>query len=117
MWFVYLLYNKATHRTYIGCTTDYKRRLRQHNREIKGGASSTAKGAGHWVLYKVLSGFSDRSVAYRWEKLLKSRARGYHARLQAFNDLPYGICPNKIENMKWKYKQYVVPSGIEKVNF
>jgi putative endonuclease len=39
-WYVYLL-RCADHTLYTGVTTDCKRRLRQHNGEIKGGAKYT----------------------------------------------------------------------------
>lgn len=106
MWYVYLLYNTSTNRTYIGCTTDYNRRLRQHNGEIAGGAKSTHKGQGHWKLFKVLSGFIGRSEAMRWEKILKSRARGFVNRCEAFNKVAFGKCPGD-------GKVYQVPVGIK----
>ena len=43
-WFVYILASLKRHVTYVGCTTDITRRLRQHNGEIKGGARSTRAG-------------------------------------------------------------------------
>lgn len=106
MWHVYLLYTPMFHRTYIGCTTDPKRRLRQHNQEIAGGAKSTRKHAGHWQLRKVLSGFKNRSEAMRWEKILKSRCWGLEARDAGFVMVDKGKCPgNK--------KAYLVPQGIK----
>lgn len=91
MWYVYLLCDKNTGRTYIGCTTDPARRLRQHNREIVGGARSTKSGI--WYIYCSLVGFENRSVAMRWEKILKLRARGLIQRANAFYALSLGICP------------------------
>lgn len=42
--------------TYNGYTVDLKKRLRQHNGEIKGGAwATTAKGAGAWSFIAVLT--------------------------------------------------------------
>lgn len=105
MWYVYLIENNLTNRTYIGCTTDYKRRLRQHNREIAGGAKSTKKGAGQWRLHRVLSGFSGRGEAMRWEKILKARHKGLVYRTLAFHTLAHGKCPGK-------GKQYEVPKTI-----
>jgi predicted GIY-YIG superfamily endonuclease len=105
-WHVYLLYNSKINRTYIGCTTDYKRRLRQHNGELSGGAKSTKKGAGHWHLHAVLSGFKDRSEVMRWEKLLKLRCWGLKSRLNGFKLVSEGICPGK-------GKHYEVPKGIK----
>lgn len=90
-WFVYLLYNPITKRTYIGSTTNPWRRLRQHNGEIRGGARSTR--GGKWKLVCFLEGFKGRSEACRWEKILKSRCRGVHNRKAAFWDLWLGIQP------------------------
>lgn len=92
-WHVYLLCNEVNGKTYIGCTTDPLRRLKQHNREIVGGAKSTEAMAGRWYIYFLLTGFGDRANAMRWEKILKSRARGLKQRALAFYNLSLGICP------------------------
>ena len=39
-YYVYLL-ESTSHATYVGATVDLEHRLRQHNGEIKGGASAT----------------------------------------------------------------------------
>jgi predicted GIY-YIG superfamily endonuclease len=110
MWYVYLLYSPKLNRTYIGATTDPERRLRQHNREIKGGARSTQKGAGTWEFKFVLSGFNTKSEAYRWEKILKLRGgRGLIQRSSAFDDVSRGNCPIR----RKKDKHYPVPSTIK----
>lgn len=107
-WTVYLLYNTANDRTYIGCTNNIDRRLRQHNRELKGGANSTYSGRGHWVLAAALFGFVNRSEALRWEKILKSRCRGLKGRLEGFRLVRDGECPvsNKLTNI------YEPPKGL-----
>lgn len=89
MWYVYLL--KSGNRTYIGSTTNPHRRLRQHNGEIVGGARATR--GKQWVLYSYLKGFENRSAACRWEKIIKSRARGLTPRHNAMFLLICGICP------------------------
>lgn len=90
-WSIYLLVNSRG-RTYIGATTDPARRLRQHNGELVGGARAT-KGKGPWKQKAVLSGFATQSEAYRWEKLLKLRARGLEQRRLAFLQVWQGTCP------------------------
>jgi len=84
MWSVYLLWNPVYKRTYIGCTTDVNRRLRQHNGEVKGGAKSTRKYSPFWKVEMVIEGFDGRSSAMRWEKILKSRSRGLKQRRESF---------------------------------
>ena len=41
--FVYLLESSGDQNTYVGATIDLNRRLRQHNKEIKGGARQTSR--------------------------------------------------------------------------
>lgn len=105
IWYVYLLRNKDN-RTYIGSTTDVNRRLRQHNKEIKGGARATSN-HGPWLIHCYLSGFQDRSSACRWEKLLKMRSRGLQGRASNFYLVSLGICPEYKSN-----KQYDVPTDL-----
>jgi len=75
MFYVYLLVS-SNGNTYVGATVDLNRRLRQHNKEIKGGAVATgtrvAKGE-TWVRACHVSGFPDWSAAlqfeWRWKQL------------------------------------------------
>lgn len=90
-WYVYLLTNGRT--TYVGSTTDPFRRLRQHNGEIIGGARATSKTPGKWRIVAYLEGFTSRSAACRWESLVKKRARGLDARLDAMQLVHKGRCP------------------------
>jgi len=73
--FVYLL--EATNKsTYVGATIDIDRRLRQHNKEISGGAVATgikvAKGE-TWRRHCYVSGFPTWQAAlqfeWRWKQL------------------------------------------------
>ena len=75
MSYVYLLLS-SDNATYVGATVDLERRLRQHNKEIKGGAHATGskvdKGE-YWVRACHVSGFPDWSSAlqfeWRWKQL------------------------------------------------
>jgi len=75
MSFVYLLLS-SDNATYVGATVDLDRRLRQHNKEIKGGAHATSmkvlKG-NTWTRACHVSGFPDWSAAlqfeWRWKQL------------------------------------------------
>ena len=60
---------KLNNRTYNGSTNDMKRRLRQHNGEIVGGAKQTSrkKPGEKWSVYCIVSGFSDHKEALQTE--------------------------------------------------
>ena len=51
---------------YVGTTNDFKRRIRQHNRELQGGAKHTKKYL-PWKIYKTAIGFEDRNQAMQFE--------------------------------------------------
>lgn len=105
MWYVYLLYSSKIKRTYIGATTDVARRLRQHNGEIKGGARSTSLGSGTWQVVGYIGPFHTKSECYRWEKIIKLRARGLEAREKTMRMVALGCCPEG--------KFYQPPTGLE----
>ena len=73
--YVYLLLS-SDNATYVGATVDLNRRLRQHNKEIKGGAHATgakvAKGE-TWSRVAYVEGFPDWQAAlqfeWRWKQL------------------------------------------------
>jgi len=71
-WTVYLL--AAAKRTYVGITTDLRRRLDQHNGERRGGARSTRAGR-PWRVARRWGPFPSRSEALRVEHRVK-RLRG-----------------------------------------
>jgi predicted GIY-YIG superfamily endonuclease len=64
--------------TYVGATVDLNRRLRQHNKEIKGGATATgtkvSKGV-TWIRAIHVAGFPDWQAAlqfeWRWKQLTR----------------------------------------------
>ena len=74
-YFVYLLLSSSGS-TYVGATVDLDKRLRQHNKEIKGGAHATGlkvdKGES-WVRSAHVAGFPDWPAAlqfeWRWKQL------------------------------------------------
>ena len=75
--FVYLLLS-SDNSTYVGATVDLDRRLRQHNKEIKGGAfvtgSKVSKGE-TWIRAAHIEGFPDWQAAlqfeWRWKQLTR----------------------------------------------
>lgn len=78
--YVYLLV--STHgNTYIGATVDLNRRLRQHNKEIKGGARATGAKVARgetWTRAAHVSGFPDWQATlqfeWRWKNLSRTKA-------------------------------------------
>jgi structure-specific endonuclease subunit SLX1 len=77
--FVYLL-ESTNKSTYVGATVNLDHRLRQHNKEIKGGARATSakvvKGES-WKRICHVSGFPDWSSALQFEWKFKNLSRKY----------------------------------------
>ena len=68
-WLCYILKNKDEkykNYTYNGATNNFKRRLRQHNGEIKGGAKYT-RGKGEWEPYCIITGFNGKIATLQAE--------------------------------------------------
>ena len=61
-------------------TNNLPRRIRQHNREIAGGARATARGAPHWRVALALRGFRTQREALQAEWRLKHPQRGRRLR-------------------------------------
>ena len=81
--FVYLL-ESTSNATYVGATVDLNRRLRQHNKEIKGGAHATSakvvKGE-IWRRVCHVAGFPDWPAALQFEWRWKHISRKYPAKM------------------------------------
>ena len=77
--FVYLLLSSpGRDSTYVGATIDLDRRLRQHNKEIKGGARATGikvLQGNTWIRAAHVEGFPDWQSAlqfeWRWKQLTR----------------------------------------------
>lgn len=63
-WYCYMI--TAGPRTYIGKTNDLRRRLRQHNSIISGGAKAT-RGRGPWRIVWYVRGFISERHALQFE--------------------------------------------------
>jgi len=61
---------KCGNYTYNGCTNNFKRRIRQHNGEIVGGAKCTSR-RGPWEPYCIITGFKDNIEALQAEWRIK----------------------------------------------
>ena len=96
MSYVYLLVS-TNGNTYVGATKDLERRLRQHNKEIKGGAYATGIKVSQgesWIRAAHVSGFPDWQSAlqfeWRWKQLsrkLPINMEPLERRLIALNQL------------------------------
>ena len=85
----YVYWIQSGPRAYIGATVDPKKRLRQHNGEIVGGAART-RNRGPWHFHCVISGFRTwkEALQYEWAaKYYTRRARGISARTLAIEEL------------------------------
>jgi structure-specific endonuclease subunit SLX1 len=77
MSFVYCLYSTINHRrTYIGATKNVKRRVRQHNGEIKGGAKYT-RSHRPWKLAWYIQGFPSWRSALSCEWYIKHYSKKF----------------------------------------
>ena len=95
--FVYLLLSDSGN-TYVGATVDLDRRLRQHNKEIKGGAHATGAKVAQgekWVRACHVKNFPDWQAAlqfeWRWKSLSRKKDKlkmmPLERRLSALNEL------------------------------
>jgi predicted GIY-YIG superfamily endonuclease len=94
--YVYLLVSTSGN-TYVGATVDLDRRLRQHNKEIKGGARATGikvEQGEKWERFVYVSGFPDWQATLQFEWRWKHLSRKYplkmnplERRIKALKDL------------------------------
>uniref|UniRef100_A0A1J3DU57 Structure-specific endonuclease subunit slx1 n=1 Tax=Noccaea caerulescens TaxID=107243 RepID=A0A1J3DU57_NOCCA len=74
-WSVYLILStNEPIKTYVGITTDFTRRLKQHNGEIKGGAKASSAGR-PWLCACIITGFTCLSQASSFESKWKIFSR------------------------------------------
>ena len=83
MSFVYLLHS-TSNATYVVATVDLEKRLRQHNKEIKGGARATSIKVEQGELWEracYVEGFPDWQAALQFEWRWKQLSRKLPAKL------------------------------------
>jgi len=75
---IYILVHTEHQKTYCGITNNIKRRLRQHNKEIKGGAKYTTinKLNGEWQIYLTIPNLEKRQALSMEWKIHHTRACG-----------------------------------------
>jgi predicted GIY-YIG superfamily endonuclease len=74
---VYCIISKHARFSYVGVTADFERRLRQHRREIVGGARATKRKHARWRPFYVISGFPNRTTALQMEWRLHHPVKAY----------------------------------------
>ena len=126
--FVYLLLS-SDNSTYIGSTIDLDRRLRQHNKEIKGGAYATGSKVDKgetWVRVAHIEGFPDWKSAlqfeWRWKQLTRKltiKAKPIHKRIIALKQLLTLDKPTSKAKLytEWENPPKVVLEDIETRNY
>ena len=79
-------------RTYVGVKNDTHRRLRQHNREIIGGAKSTNIGR-PWDVWMIIEGFPNQSTCLKFEWMWKHmKPRSSHCKKARITKLRNLLC-------------------------
>ena len=122
-WYCYILRNKQhqfSHLTYNGSTNNPKRRLRQHNEEICGGARYTHGRGGGWEIYALFTGFVDHKNALSCEWRIKhtngrpgkrpNNHLGVIGRIIGLNEvlkLPKWTSKCTVDNQTVNYKLYI----------
>jgi|UniRef100_A0A6C0IKY5 predicted GIY-YIG superfamily endonuclease len=132
MWFCYILRNtqpEYARSTYNGSTNNPKRRLRQHNCEITGGAKVTTQKGGGWEYCAILSGFPDKINCLSCEWRIKCpsgrpgrRAPKYNSpagRVGSLNEilpLEYWTKQCVVNNREFQMKLHVVTDLYDKLD-
>ena len=116
--FVYLLVS-TNGNTYVGATVDLTRRLRQHNKEIKGGAHATGVKVAQgetWTRAAHVSGFPDWPAALQFEWRWKQISRKYgvninplEKRMKALKDL---LALERPTSKAIAYTEWLVPPEV-----
>jgi len=116
--FVYLLVC-SDNATYVGATVDLNRRLRQHNKELAGGAHATsAKVASGktWTRACHVSGFPDWQSAlqfeWRWKQISRKLSPNLHPLLRRMNALKTLLSLERSTTKALPYTEWPSPPEI-----
>jgi predicted GIY-YIG superfamily endonuclease len=119
--FVYLLFANASsgQQTYVGATVDLDHRLRQHNKEIKGGAHATSiqvERGETWERVCHVAGFPTWSAAlqfeWRWKQItrkLPTRMDPLERRIQALRTL---LALDRPTSKAVPYSEWITPPQV-----
>ena len=105
----YCIRNETKNRTYVGATNHFTRRIRQHNREIVGGAKATA---GHkWHNIILVHGFNTRhdllSFEWHFKHVVTVNKNGVKRRVEALKKL--------LSIDRWKMLKIVVSDELKEL--
>jgi structure-specific endonuclease subunit SLX1 len=119
MYYVYLLVS-TDNATYVGATVDLDRRLRQHNKELAGGAHYTGQkiASGQvWTRACYVSGFPTWQAAlqfeWRWKQLsrkLVAKCKPLERRMLALRDL---LALDRPTSKAVPYIEWTTPPHVE----
>ncbi len=115
--YVYLLLS-SDDSTYVGATVDLNRRLRQHNKELSGGARATGakvqKGE-TWIRAAHVEGFPDWQAAlqfeWRWKQLTRKFGLSVHPLIRRLKALKQLISLDKPTTKAKLYSEWPNNSG------
>jgi predicted GIY-YIG superfamily endonuclease len=122
---VYVLFDFNSNKTYVGSTNDLKRRIRQHNGEIKGGAKYTTNSkCNEWKYLYYITGFPDHQNALQAEWKLKNlqkkqKKRGVEGRLKSlieFSKLDFWTSNSIYKNSEFQFEVYINENYKEIIN-
>jgi structure-specific endonuclease subunit SLX1 len=111
--YCYILYNDTNNKTYNGYTVNPARRIRQHNKELKGGAKYTTNNNVdiEWKYLLIIeSNDFDKHNALCFEWMIKyptrkkPRPKEYQGILGRLKSLPLVLSYYKFENMNFIIK-------------
>ena len=94
IYYIYVLENRDSNKSYVGCTNNLDRRLKQHNKILSGGAKYTTSLNGGWNFIFYISGFPDKYDALSAEWKMKNiqrlnKYRGVKGRLESLIEFTY----------------------------
>jgi len=94
IYYIYLLKNDKSNKTYVGCTNNLERRIKQHNSIISGGAKYTSQTNGGWYYIFYISGFPDKynALSAEWKMkdiYRKKHKKGIHIRIESLIDFTF----------------------------
>ena len=99
--YCYVLWNTSKTHTYAGYTIDPERRLKQHNREIKGGARATSRDMWSFlILIKCDTWTKNQALSFEWH--LKSHKRGWKSEISDPIERRFDLLKRTLVHEKFK---------------